>query len=66
MTTKEIKLKLVERLLRVQKEIDDKKENLGDPVMYHHNRGYLEAADGMFGERQFLEKILEQIGDVED
>ena len=61
MTNEEVKAKLAERLLYLQKEIDFRKRDLGDPIHYHHYRGYLEAADGMFGERQFLEKLIEEI-----
>lgn len=47
------------RLIKVKKEIDFRKNGMGDPILHSHYSGYLEAADGMFGERQFLEKLLE-------
>lgn len=58
MSVDEIVEELERRLDKVKKEIDFRKNDLGDPVHYHHYKGYLEAADGMFGERQFLEKLL--------
>ena len=58
MNIDEIINELQARLEYVNKEITYRKNDLGDPIHYHHYRGYLEAADGMFGERQFLEKLL--------
>ena len=58
MNIDEIINELQARLEYVNKEIAYRKNDLGDPIHYHHYRGYLEAADGMFGERQFLEKLL--------
>ena len=60
MTVEEMKTELMGRLNYVNEKIQRTKGDLGDPVMYHHNKGFLEAADGMFGERQFLEKLIER------
>lgn len=64
MTNDEVKAKLVERLLFIQKEIESRKKDLGDPIHHHHYLGYLEASDGMFGERKFLETLIDKIGDT--
>lgn len=61
MSNEEIRRELESRLLKVKSEIDSCKADLGDPIKHHHYKGYLEAADGMFGERQFLESLLERI-----
>lgn len=58
MTIEEVKAELENRLLKINKEIEYHKKDLGDAYLYHHHKGYLEAADGMFGERQFLEGLL--------
>ena len=58
MSVEEIIEELERRLSKVKKEIEFRKNDLGDPVNHHHYMGYLEASDGMFGERQFLEKLL--------
>lgn len=51
---------LRDRLKKIKQEIDYRKRHLKDEgILYHHYKGFLEAADGMFGERQFLEGILE-------
>lgn len=57
MTNKE-KEKITKRLEWLDKEIVYRKKQLGDPFHHHHYAGYLEAADGMLGERQFLMKLL--------
>jgi hypothetical protein len=57
----EIKNELLVRLSTINKKIDDTRKDLGNPYLHHHYEGYLEATDGMFGERQFLEKLLEKI-----
>lgn len=61
MTIEEIKSELENRLLKVNKEIDYHRGDLGSAYLYHHHMGFLEAADGMFGERQFLESLLEKM-----
>lgn len=61
MNNEEIRKELEGRLLKVKSEIDSRKKDLGDPIHFHHYKGYLEAADGMFGERQFLESLLGRI-----
>ena len=58
MNMDEIMNELQSRLEYIKKEIEYRKNDLGDPIHYHHYCGFLEAADGTFGERQFLEKIL--------
>ena len=54
-----IRQQIESRLAYINKEIEARKADLGDPIHKHHYLGYLEAADGMFGERQFLEKLLD-------
>ena len=61
MSNEDIKTELEARLLKVNNEIDYHKRDLGDPVHHHHHKGFLEAADGMFGERQFLEQLIAKI-----
>lgn len=61
MSSEEIKRELESRLLKVNSEIESRKNDLGDPIHFHHYKGYLEAADGMFGERQFLETLISRI-----
>lgn len=61
MTIEDIKEELENRLLKVNKAIEYHRGDLGSAYLYHHHMGFLEAADGMFGERQFLEGILEKI-----
>ena len=61
MSNEEIKRTLEDRLLKVNSEIESRKKDLGDPIHFHHYKGYLEAADGMFGERQFLETLISRI-----
>lgn len=60
MTVEELKNELALRLNYVNSKIESAKADLGDPVLHHHHKGFLEAADGMFGERQFLEKLIEK------
>lgn len=61
MSNEEIKKELEGRLLKVNAEIESRKSDLGDPIHFHHYKGYLEAADGMFGERQFLEGLISKL-----
>lgn len=61
MTIEEIKAELESRLLKVNKDIEYHKGDLGSAYLYHHHMGFLEAADGMFGERQFLEGLLKKM-----
>ena len=58
MNADEIMNELQNRLEYIKKEIAYRRNDLGDPIHYHHYQGYLEAADGTFGEKQFLEKLL--------
>lgn len=60
MTVEELKNELLLRLNQVNAQIEARKADLGDPIHFHHYKGYLEATDGMFGERQFLEKLIEK------
>ena len=61
MSTEEIKAELENRLLKINKEIEYHKGDLGSAYLYHHHMGFLEAADGMFGERQFLEGLISKL-----
>ena len=61
MTIDEIRNELESRLLRVKSEIESRKNDLGNPVLFHHYKGYIEAADGMFGEREFLEGLIAKL-----
>jgi len=61
MTIEEVKAELESRLLKVNKDIEYHKGDLGSACLYHHHMGFLEAADGMFGERQFLEGLLKKM-----
>ena len=61
MTIEEVKAELESRLLKVNKDIEYHKGDLGSAYLYHHHMGFLEAADGMFGERQFLEGLLKKM-----
>lgn len=60
MTVEELKNELELRLNYVKGKIESVKSDLGDPVLFHHHKGFLEATDGMFGEKQFLEKLIEK------
>lgn len=60
MTLEELKNELLLRLNYVNGKIESTKADLGDPIHHHHYKGFLEATDGMFGERQFLEKLIEK------
>lgn len=57
----EVKNELLVRLAYTKKRIDDTRADLGNPYLHHHYEGFLEASDGMFGERQFLEKLIDRI-----
>ena len=53
--------RLESRLAFVNEKIDFYKKDLGDRINHNHYMGYLEAADGTVGERQFLEKLITEI-----
>lgn len=55
---KKERLKIQKRLEWLDKEILYRKNQINDCVLHHHYMGYLEAADGMFGERRFLMSLL--------
>lgn len=63
MTIEEIKQKLASRLAYVQKEIDYVKGDMGNVYKHQHYCGYLQGMDGTFGEKQFLTKLLAEIGE---
>jgi hypothetical protein len=61
MTIEEIKNELLARLGYVKGKIEATRADLGDHYLHHHYEGFLEATDGMFGERQFLEKLIDKL-----
>ena len=65
-TIEEIRQKLTNRLAYIQKEIDYVQKDLNNVYKHNHYCGYLQGLDGTFGEKQFLTKILEYIGEEED
>lgn len=61
MNNEELKNELLARLGFLKNRIEATRADLGNPYLHHHYEGYLEAADGMFGERQFLEKLIAKL-----
>lgn len=66
MELSEIRQRLESRLAYVQKEIDYVKSDINNVYKHNHYLGYLQELEGTFGEKQFLTKLIAEMGDEDE
>jgi hypothetical protein len=50
----------------VQKEIDYVKSDINNVYKHNHYLGYLQELEGTFGEKQFLTKLIAEMGEDDE